>query len=231
IAANLTARGVANVVSSIADLQKKAAGAAGAAAQGPAITYSEANQVVTSVRSLNPQPLPPLEGYAQISIWEPFLTPDGMMEWKQITQQSFTREVMGGLQETTNTTTNLKAPPGGVPATPNNQAPPGSVPAQPNDQAPAAPVVPTTPATPSPTLPGSNNPGRAAAASGPGGFAPGSGSTMNTPSVPLVAFGEDLELERAVVAGTLGIPNPSLASRAGAAAGAAAADGGTGTNN
>jgi len=227
IAANLTGRGVANVVSSIADLQKKLGGGVAGSGSAPAMSVSEANQVIKTVRELNPVRLEPLQGYAQISVWEPILGPDGQMEWREITNQSFARELIGGLREETTTTTNLKgasAPPGGVPNAASAQA---VAPA--GDTAPSRPIEPPQgggqlpqPNLPAPNIPPPGRPG--GAASGPAGFndRPVVGQTLQRSQADdaTILLGGDPELERSIVSGVLGVPNPTaMAALGGATAG------------
>ena len=102
ITANLAASGVADVVKAVANI--KPPGAAGItpqsspgsgtpAAQPVAVDAARVQAVHNLLRSLNPKTLT-LNGFAEISIYEPYIAPEGTMEWRLITKQSFSRDYL-----------------------------------------------------------------------------------------------------------------------------------------
>src|SRR5262249_54986372 len=94
ITANLTARGVADILKSLADL-RSGRGRVQAADVTEALTRLKDLQV-------NEQfvPLPPgsLCRYAEIQIYEPSINAEGQMVWNRIVDEHFDREYLGAFQ-------------------------------------------------------------------------------------------------------------------------------------
>jgi hypothetical protein len=103
ITANLAASGVADVVRAVANLNPAAAGVPGAArtqtglpggAQAPQpVDASKVQAVADALRQLNPKFIK-IPAYAEISVYEPYLTPEGTMEWRLICEKSYDRNVV-----------------------------------------------------------------------------------------------------------------------------------------
>ncbi len=101
ITANLAASGVADVVSAVANIKPPAGQVAkpdvapppgGANTPAPLpVDATRVQAVHNLMRSLNPKTLT-LTGFAEISIYEPYIAPEGTMEWRLITKQSFDRD-------------------------------------------------------------------------------------------------------------------------------------------
>jgi Bacterial Ig-like domain len=104
ITANLAASGVADVVRAVADLRKGAAPAGNVAtptgAKEPQLSADseKVKALASAIRELQPK-FVKIPGYAEISIYEPFLSPEGTMEWKLIAEKSFNRDVQQALDE------------------------------------------------------------------------------------------------------------------------------------
>jgi hypothetical protein len=101
IAANLTARGVGDVIRSLVSAQTAGAqatgtkGGGGGAGFGPGDTPpANAIRAIENLQSLNLQPVC-LPNYAEIHIYEAYLTPDGMMDWRPIAEHTFGRDILG----------------------------------------------------------------------------------------------------------------------------------------
>ena len=92
ITANLTGRGIADVVKSVADLSKAVKGTKSEGevetAGTKGVTVAQAQRVVESIKTLNPEPMKPIQDYAEIYVYEAFVGPDGMMDWRQINPKS-----------------------------------------------------------------------------------------------------------------------------------------------
>ncbi len=100
ITANLAASGVANVISSIAGLGRNAVPASGPAAQNApsTVTPTAVTETFSHIRDMAGDPHPiVLPKYAQISIYEAYLTPEGTMEWKPIVERTYDRAVIGAI--------------------------------------------------------------------------------------------------------------------------------------
>lgn len=100
ITANLAGSGVANVMRAAASLRPGVAPGGGGQRQSGVpqapITVDDVEKVkalTNAMKELNPKFIP-IPAYAEISIYEPYLTPDGMMEWKPILERSYTRDVL-----------------------------------------------------------------------------------------------------------------------------------------
>jgi hypothetical protein len=98
ITANLAASGVADVVKAVA--QFKPTTPTGAPTGGvPPQTPSPSPDVelvkalAEAMRQLNPKFLT-IPDFAEISIYEPFISPEGTMEWKLIAEKSYSRDVV-----------------------------------------------------------------------------------------------------------------------------------------
>ena len=101
ITANLAASGVADVVKQIASL-KPTAGASAPSGTTPQnalppptvpVDAATIQAMSDAMRELNPKLLS-IPSYAEISIYEPYLSPEGTMEWKLIAEKSFERNVV-----------------------------------------------------------------------------------------------------------------------------------------
>jgi hypothetical protein len=114
-AITLGGRGVADVVSNVADLRK----AAGAARQsGPFDAGQLADRVLQiklfmDERGLRPVPVV-LPSFAEIHVYEPVLTSAGTVEWHQIVDHCFDRQILGLVSSAQG---GRSSPPGG-PSTP-----------------------------------------------------------------------------------------------------------------
>lgn len=99
ITANLAASGVADVVKAAAQL-KPGTGTLTSGTQpvgttpAPAFESVEKLKALTdAMRQLNPRFLT-IPAYAEISIYEPFISPEGTMEWKLIAEKSYSRDMV-----------------------------------------------------------------------------------------------------------------------------------------
>jgi hypothetical protein len=96
ITANLAASGVADVVKAVANLKPgvippgatKTAGTA-----PPSVSTEQVRSITDAMRQLHPKFIP-IPAYAEISIYEPYISPEGTMEWKPIAEKSFNRDVL-----------------------------------------------------------------------------------------------------------------------------------------
>jgi hypothetical protein len=104
IAANLALSGVSDVVQGIA----KVGSAAGK--EGATVSAGQAREIIERVEMLNPHPVARLDGYAEIHVYEPYLTSDCQMEWREITNLSFYRDYLGLSRERRTVVTDTKAP-------------------------------------------------------------------------------------------------------------------------
>lgn len=100
ITANLAASGVADVVTAVAGL-RGGAGGTSKLQSGPApnskpkeMDYEQVQALVDAMKSLKPC-FVSIPGYAEISVYEPYISPEGTMEWKQIAEKTFARDVLG----------------------------------------------------------------------------------------------------------------------------------------
>ncbi len=97
ITANLAASGVADVVKAVAQLKPGVTGAGQTTSelqpQTPNDTVEQVKALADAMRQLNPRFLT-IPAFAEISIYEPFISPEGTMEWKLIAEQSYSRDVM-----------------------------------------------------------------------------------------------------------------------------------------
>ena len=228
ITANLTGRGIADVVKSVADLSKAVKGTKSEGevetAGTKGVTVAQAQRVVESIKTLNPEPMKPIQDYAEIYVYEAFVGPDGMMDWRQINpKSSFSRHWLSVNSSTKDTTTasqtaylpnGLQVPvsppapaPGGTPQTPPSEG----VPPAPSDDTPGVGPPDGGNATPSPRRqpPPFNQPSGAAGASTKGTTS----SAVTSSAAAAMAssmMASDPALERSIIAGTLGIPNPSV---------------------
>lgn len=96
-AITLGGRGVADVVTSLADLRKAVGGPSphGGAfdAQNFAARVTQLHLLMNKERSA---PVPHImHNYAQIAVYEPILVPGGGMEWRPILDRSYDREILG----------------------------------------------------------------------------------------------------------------------------------------
>jgi hypothetical protein len=91
IATNLAGSGVADVVSSVADLAGELQSGELAAPDSPKV-----QRVVQTMESLQAQCVPmTIPNFAEIHVYEPYLSFDGMMEWREITCLNFDRDYLG----------------------------------------------------------------------------------------------------------------------------------------
>jgi len=176
ITANLAASGVADVVKAFAGL------APGAGMPGGKVTSAVPSQpgtlsldaekikaVADVLRQLRPKFLS-IPAYAEISIYEPYLSPEGTMEWKLVAEKSYDRNVVATdfhpqdalklLQSATVTPTPATpAPPTPAPPTPAPPPPATTTTTTTTTTAPTATTTTTTittppkPAPPKPTAP------------------------------------------------------------------------------
>jgi hypothetical protein len=98
ITANLAASGVADVVNAVAQLRPGTTGTGKTTTdtQPQTQTFESVEQVkalTDAMRQLNPRFLT-IPAFAEISIYEPFISPEGTMEWKLIAEKSYNRDVM-----------------------------------------------------------------------------------------------------------------------------------------
>src|SRR5262249_1464262 len=101
ITANLAASGVSDVVKAFANL--KPAGAPAAPGGGltagdllasqQQITPDDLTALVDAMQRLRPRVLQ-IPAYAEISIYEPFISPEGTMEWRLLAEKSYERDVV-----------------------------------------------------------------------------------------------------------------------------------------
>jgi hypothetical protein len=97
ITANLAASGVADVVKAVASLRPSIGGGGGRVqSEVPPQKFLDPERVRAvdeALRNLRPKFLT-IPAYAEISIYEPFLTPEGTMEWKLIAEHKYDRNVV-----------------------------------------------------------------------------------------------------------------------------------------
>ena len=100
ITANLAASGVADVVKAVASLKpggtptaKAQSGLPQGGAPLASLDVNKVKAVADALRELQPKFLT-IPAYAEISIYEPYLSPEGTMEWKLVAEKSFGRTVM-----------------------------------------------------------------------------------------------------------------------------------------
>lgn len=91
ITANLAASGVADVVSSVADLTGELQAGDGTVTA----TSPQVKKVVKKIEGLDAKIRPiHLPNYAEIHVFEPNVTPDGMMTWTEIVALNFDRTIL-----------------------------------------------------------------------------------------------------------------------------------------
>jgi hypothetical protein len=97
ITANLAASGVADVVKAAADLRNIAAASPGFAGTPTALSVDSqyVQQLLESLKGYRPNMIK-ISHFAQISIYEPYLSPAGTMEWRLIADHSYDRDFMEG---------------------------------------------------------------------------------------------------------------------------------------
>jgi hypothetical protein len=95
IAANLTLGGAADVISSVQNLRAAAAkgGGTGEAQVTPAQIREIHEKIVT--RGFTQKDIVTMSRYAEIHVFEPYVTPEGQMEWRLVTALSFDRDFLG----------------------------------------------------------------------------------------------------------------------------------------
>jgi len=101
ITANLAARGIGDAIKDIASINPgSVSSAAGpASAKGRAFNSDNVEAAIKNLGDLKPHAIT-LPKYAEITIYEAFVTPDGMMEWKPIHDRTYDRTLLGALQTT-----------------------------------------------------------------------------------------------------------------------------------
>ncbi|WP_197446378.1 hypothetical protein [Tautonia plasticadhaerens] len=93
IAANLAASGVADVITSLSKLKPQVPGTEG---ESQTVDAGDLRRVVTQLEELRPFAQPVcLPEYAEIHVYEPSLMPDGSMDWREIVNHQFNRDVLG----------------------------------------------------------------------------------------------------------------------------------------
>jgi hypothetical protein len=97
ITANLAASGVADVVKAVAGLKPGAAlpgaGETHTATPPQPLSPDQVKSVTDAMMQLHPRFIP-IPAYAEISIYEPYISPEGTMEWKPIAEKSYDRSVL-----------------------------------------------------------------------------------------------------------------------------------------
>jgi len=101
ITANLAASGVADVVKAVAGLNPAAAAGGKVQTGGPpsgapklaSLDVNTVRAVADALRELNPKFLK-IPAYAEISIYEPYLSPENTMEWRLVAEKSYDRTVV-----------------------------------------------------------------------------------------------------------------------------------------
>ncbi len=98
ITANLAGSGVANVLKAAANLRPGVSGGgqrqSGVPQQPVTVDDVEKIRALTdAMKELKPKHIT-IPAYAEISIYEPYLTPDGMMEWKPILERAYSRDII-----------------------------------------------------------------------------------------------------------------------------------------
>lgn len=126
IASNLTLGGAADVVTSVQNLRGAVAGKGGGTGGGDANTITTEDVKVVNEMIVNQgftkNSIVTLDQYAEIHIFEPYLTPDGRMEWRPVTELNFSRDFLGTVQPKVTRNSNIRT----VPATiPKAEAPQG----------------------------------------------------------------------------------------------------------
>jgi hypothetical protein len=161
ITANLAASGVANVVKAAASLRgtpgmgkTQSDVAPDKGQEQKDISIEKAQALVDMIQKLRPS-FVPIPGFAEISIYEPYISPEGTMEWKLLAEKQFTREVMGTSLTDAQLSNVLRAVPGlnfldNGGSVQSGEAPPPPTGISPFD--PGAPIVPA-PAPDSPPPP------------------------------------------------------------------------------
>ena len=102
ITANLAANGVGDVIKDIASLKPGSVNTSGtptAAGHGRAFDSTEVAASIESLKSLNLQPVRLME-FAEITVYEAFVSPEGTMEWKPIHDRQYNRDILGALHTT-----------------------------------------------------------------------------------------------------------------------------------
>jgi hypothetical protein len=90
IAANLAASGASDVLTSLAGLNT------GRGGRQTELQATQVQEVIERVENLGPRTPPMrLEGYAEIHVYEPHVTSEGQMEWREITNLNFFRDYLG----------------------------------------------------------------------------------------------------------------------------------------
>jgi hypothetical protein len=149
ITANLAGRGLGDVIKSLTSLR------AGGGGASPEALIDAAAKLANLRQAESYAPLGPtkIADYAEIHVLEPYLTPEGQMEWREIYSGHFDRDVVAALQwrgtgdgPKVETRTTIVAP--AAPA-----APPPPHPGIPGTPPPAAAPAPTGPALPAAAAP------------------------------------------------------------------------------
>jgi hypothetical protein len=96
IAANLAARGVGDLVKDIASLGPGSVSKGTVVGQADVQGGQQAQSLIQSLQDLHLQPVR-LFNYAEITIYEAFITPEGTMEWRPVHEKSYNRDVLGAI--------------------------------------------------------------------------------------------------------------------------------------
>jgi hypothetical protein len=98
IAANLTLGGAADVINSVQSL--RAAAAKGGGTGEGVVTPAQIQEVHEKIvqHGFTRDNLVTMSQYAEIHVFEPYLTPEGQMEWRPVTELSFDRQFLGTVQ-------------------------------------------------------------------------------------------------------------------------------------
>ena len=143
ITANLAASGVANVIRSIASLPKTGVAAPAAPpSRAPEQLPAGATEALDILAKLDLKPIT-LNGYAEISVFEAYISPEGTMEWRPLAgleRMSFDRHVLGAITRSN------------CPAAAQQPAKPAAAPGGSfqNEGVPQAPAIPTSLMVPPP---------------------------------------------------------------------------------
>jgi len=123
IAANLAARGVGDLIKDIASLNPGSTSSTTTPGtpkgQGKLLGGDGATAIIQSLQDLNLKPMR-LSKFAEIAVYEAYITPEGTMEWKPIHKQEYDRDVLGAIANPTPPVVNppaTKAPVVNPPAT------------------------------------------------------------------------------------------------------------------
>jgi hypothetical protein len=99
IASNLTLGGAADVINSVQNLRAAAAGrGAGTGTEGVTVTQiREVHEKIVD-KGFTKDSIVTLSQYAEIHVFEPYLTPEGQMEWRPVTELCFNRDFLGAVR-------------------------------------------------------------------------------------------------------------------------------------